>query len=227
MTSLLETLGITSDPSTPVTEPIVVTATITSVSPDVALVVTADAREAVLPISEWYPNRRWQVGDVHQMLLMETTGRPVVSTVRPELVEALYHGLVPELLSGQVRIMSIARSAGLRSKVAVASTGGTADPVAAMIGREANRVKLISSLLEGERIDIVAWSPDTQVYLKNALAPARVSRVVITDRGATAFAPAHQMSAAVGSAGLNSQLAGQLIGLPVVVAVEDASGETR
>ena len=117
--------------------------------------------------------------------------------------------------------MSIARAAGLRSKVAVASTGGTADPVAAMIGRDANRVKLVSQLLEGERIDIVAWSPVTETYLKNALAPAKVSRVQVTERGATAFAPAHQMSAAVGSSGLNSQLAGQLIGLPVIVAVDD------
>jgi len=221
MRSVLETLGL--DDVVAPSEPTVVTATITSVTPDVAMVVTSDAREAIMPISEWYPNRRWRVGDTHQMLLLDGGSHPVASVVRPELVEAIYHGLVPELLTGQVRIMSVARAAGVRSKVAVASTGGTVDPVAAMIGRDANRVRLVGQLLEGERIDIVAWNPDPAVFLANALAPARISRVEISERSATAYAPAHQMSAAVGQQGLNSQLAGHLLGLPVVVAQDKSA----
>ena len=218
MQSVLDTLGL--DLATPVAEPIVVTITITSVTPDVALVVTDDGREVILPISEWFDGRPFTVGSRHLALLMETPGRPVCSTSRPELVEALFDGLVPELLSGQVRIMSVARVPGVRAKIAVAATGGTVDPVAALIGREANRVKLVSSQLSNERLDIIAWHPDPEVYLKNALAPARISRVEITDRAATVYAPPHQMSAAVGSSGLNSQLAGQLLGLPVTVVAE-------
>ena len=220
MQSLLETLGIVLPESTPSPEAVVATITITATDPDAAAVVTSTGRVGILPVSEYYPNQRWQVGDKLLALMAEGPHQPLFSVVRPELVEAVYDGIVPELLSGQVRIMSVARSAGLRTKVAVASTGGTADPVAAMIGRDANRVRLVGQLLGGERIDIVAWNPVPEVYLANALAPAKVSRVVITPHGATAYAPHHQMSAAVGHGGLNSQLAGQLMGLPVVIAAD-------
>jgi N utilization substance protein A len=219
MRSVLETLGIDLDqPLTP--EPTVVTATFTSTTPDVAVVITHDGVEAIVPISEWYPNRRWAVGDTYQMLLLDQAPRPIASAVRPELVEAVYDGLVPELVAGTVRIMSVARAAGLRTKIAVAATASTtADPVAAMIGRDANRVRLVGALLY-ERIDVIAWHPDPEVYLANALAPAKVTRVEITETGARAFTPSHQMSAAVGHQGLNSQLAGQLLGIPVTVVAE-------
>lgn len=220
--SILEILGI-SDESDQTSAPAhkVVTGEIISFTPDVALVKLSDSSEAILPISEYFPDQKFQVGVRFQMLLLNGASRPVCSVVRPELVEALYAGVVPEMRTGLVRIMSVARSAGVRSKVAVAITSDSpVDPVAALIGKDANRVNLVRSLLGGERIDIVAWHIDPEVYLVNALAPARVSRVEVTDRGATVYAPSHQMSAAVGAGGLNSQLAGQLLGLPVVVVPE-------
>ena len=221
MQNILETLGIElPEHEGATTESTVVSITVESVTPDAALVTTGDGRTAILPVSEYYPHRRWQVGDTMVALLSEGPRLPMCSVVRPELVEAIYDGIVPELLSGQVRIMSVARAAGVRAKVAVATTGGTVDPLAAMIGREANRVRLVSDLLGGERIDIVAWNPDPEIYLANVLAPAKVTRVVLTDHGATAYAPPHQMSAAVGHGGLNSQLAGQLLGMPVVIVVD-------
>jgi N utilization substance protein A len=225
MQNVLETLGISIGNDIQATpDPVVVTGTITSASSDVALVSLPDGREAIMPVSEFFPNRRWVNGETLQMLLMESPGRPVCSVVRPELVEAIYDGVVPELRTGQVRIMSVARAAGVRSKVAVAATSDApTDPVAAMIGRDANRVNLVRSLLGGERVDIVAWHADPETYLINALAPARVTRVEVTDRGATVHAPSHQMSAAVGYAGLNSQLAGQLLGLPVIVVADTQS----
>lgn len=217
--SILEILGISDDnDQTASPDHTVVTGTITSFSPDVAMVSLPDGSEAILPVSEFFPDRKFTAGLRMPMLLLTGSARPVCSVARPELVEALYAGVVPELRSGLVRIMSVARSAGQRSKVAVALTSDSpVDPVAAMIGRDANRVTLVRNLLGGERIDVIAWHTDPATYLINALAPARVARVEVTDRGATVYAPSHQMSAAVGSSGLNSQLAGQLIGLPVVV----------
>lgn len=213
--SVLEILGL-DEP----TNYSVVTATITECTPDIAMVETRDGTRAVLPASEFYPNTPFQKGETYQLLLFERSPTPICSAVRPELVSAVFSGISPEIREGTVRIVSIARSAGQRSKVAVAATVAGLDPVAALIGREANRVKTVGSLLNGERLDIVAFHADADRYLMNALAPAAVSRVEIDGDVATAYAPPHQMSAAVGSAGLNSQLAGQLLGLPVRIAAE-------
>lgn len=201
----------------------VVTATVTSATDDVALLALADGTEGIMPVSEFYPDRRWAVGDTYRLLRMGDGPRPMLSAVRPELLIYLFEGIVPELRSGAVRIMEVSRAPGVRAKVAVAGTADDGlDPVASLIGRKANRVRSVAADLEGERIDIVAWHPDPQVFLANALAPAEVSRVEVDGRDATAFVPPHQMSAAVGGGGLNSVLAGQLVGLMVTVAPEVA-----
>jgi N utilization substance protein A len=193
----------------------VVTGEITATTGDVAVVTLRDGTTAVLPSSEFYPNQPFVKGAIYQLLLLGVHPTPVVSAVRPELITALYAGITPELRTGLVRVMSVARSAGVRSKVAVAATQPGIDPVAALVGRDANRVKAMAALLAGERLDIIPFHPVAETYLANALAPAAVTRVVISGDTATAYAPAHQMSAAVGAAGLNSQLAGQLLGLTV------------
>lgn len=203
-------------------EPRVVTAKVVSASPDVALLRTLNigkrrGEELVLPITEWYPNAVWRTDEVVTVMQMDRGPRALASAARPELVEALFAGVSPEVRSGSVRIMGVARAAGVRCKVAVAATEAGIDPKAALIGRGANRVKSVSQALRGERIEIIAWHPDDAEYLRSALAPAEVTDVEIVDGKATARAPHHLMSAAVGGSGLNSQLAGQLVGVQVTI----------
>jgi N utilization substance protein A len=199
------------------TELKVVTATVTSATPDVATLRTAAGVEAYLPVTEFYPNRRWAVGERYQLLQVHGGPRPQLSAVRPELITALLEGLSPEVRDGSVRVMAVARAAGVRAKVAVAATQEGVDAVAACVGRGANRVKALASLLAGERVDVIAWHADRETYLRNALAPAAVERVRFEGTKAIATAPAHMMSAAVGGSGLNSMLAGQLTGYTVVI----------
>jgi N utilization substance protein A len=218
-TNLLESLGISIED---IFAPRVVTATVTSASADVAVLRTlgiegSPSLEAVLPATEWYPTRRWELGATYQLLQIDKGPRPLLSAVRNELIEQLFAGVSPEVRSGAVRIMGIARNPGVRTKVAVAACENGVDPIAACVGRRASRVRLISSILLGERLDVVAWHPDQADFLRSALAPAAVSRIEIDGEEARAYAPAHQMSAAVGGAGQNSQLAGQLVGLRVTV----------
>lgn len=196
----------------------VVTATIISANPDVASLRTSEGYEGIMPVTEFYPTRRWAVGQTYQLLQLGPGPRPLLSAVRPELVEALLMGLCPELRAGTVRVMGTARSAGVRTKLAVAPTEAGVDAVAACVGRGANRVKTLITSLAGERVDVVPWHPDLEVYLRNALAPAAVAEIRIEGNKAVAVAPDHMMSAAVGGAGLNSALAGQLTGLHVVIA---------
>jgi len=217
---ILDGLGL-GDPTTPFAVRLV-TARVTAASPDVALL-TVEAEnpyEAVMPVTEYYPDKQWEEG---QRLVLEQLGappRPLLSTNRPEIVSLLLDGFVPEVRAGQVRVMGIARAPGVRAKVAVAATDLNVDPVASCVGRAANRVRAIGQLLGGERIDVIPWHPDAATYLSNALAPAAVSRVEINGTRAVAVAPTHQMSAAVGGGGLNAALAGQLVNLKVIVIAE-------
>lgn len=219
MSQIMAALGLAQEEAF---EPRVVTAKVISATSDVALLRTANVgkrkgQDLVLPVTEWYQNSEWNVDDLVHVLQLDNGPRSLASAARPELVEALFAGVSPEVRSGAVRIMGVARAVGVRCKVAVAATETGVDPKAALIGRNANRVKAVSAALRNERIEIVAWHPEPGEYLRSALAPAEVSDVVIEDGKATAKAPHHLMSAAVGGSGLNSQLAGQLVGVQVTI----------
>lgn len=219
MTSVLEDLGI--QVGTHDADARVVRAFAVSVSVDMATfeVTGPDGSvfEAIAPATEFYPDRQWQAGETYHMLQLSGGSRPLLSTARNDLVAALLAGYVPEVRTGQVRIQGMVRLPGVRSKVALAATEDGLDPIAACVGRRANRVKAISAALLGERVDLVAWHPDQDRYLMNALAPAQIERVNIDGMRAIAYAPAHQMAAAVGKGGLNSSLAGRLAGVKVAV----------
>jgi N utilization substance protein A len=227
MSTLIATLGL--EPAAAVEDfvPRVVTATVVRANADSALLsfATVDGEvTAMMPITEFLPGHRWAVGERYVALQVEggstraETGLPpLLSATRPELVEALFAGVSPEVRDGSVRLMSIARRPGLRTKVAVAATEKDVDPIAACVGRQHNRVDAVRAALGGEQVDVVSWHPDRAEFLKNALQPAAVSSVTIDEDAKTALAvaPGHQMSAAVGGGGLNSALAGQLLGLTV------------
>lgn len=225
MRSIIDTLGLSVDDTDTDFEPKVVTATVVSASPDVALLRTLDlgdgtSFDAVMPVTEFYPNATWAVGKTYQLLQLGPGPRPVLSAVRPELLTALLTGVSPEIRSGTVRVMGVARQPGVRAKVAVAPTDANVDAIGSCVGKAANRVRLLGDILNGERVDIIAWHPERESYLRNALAPAAVTGIEIEGDRAVAYAPAHLMSAAVGGGGLNSQLAGQLLGLNVTIASE-------
>lgn len=219
MSAIMEALGLEED--TYGIGDRVVSAQVLSASKDVAVLQVTDVdgktRDAIMPVTEWYPHRRWTTGDRYQLMEVSSGSRPMLSAARPALAVALLAGVSPEVRSGAVRVMSVARNPGVRVKIAVAATSEGFDPIAACVGKGACRVKYLTAALQGERVDIVAWHPDQETYLANSLAPARVDRVEITDNTATAYAPPHLMSAAVGAGGLNSRLAGELTGLTVTI----------
>ena len=197
------------------------TGIITETSSDVAYVRLVDGRNVTMPRDEWFDDIQWQMDwQVAVVLLDEDASVPTASAVRPEAVSGLYLGVTPELLDGRVKIMSVARAAGDRTKIAVAATTDEIDAVGAMVGRKANRSRLVSERLRGERIDIISWSDDPKTAIANALAPANVEKVVIKGDKATAYVAPHQMSAAVGRNGINTLLASELTGYTIKIEVK-------
>lgn len=225
MTSMHEALGLEPDAGADAFSPYLITATVTSSNTDAAVLSFTHAGQVVagvLPITEQIPASTWAVGETHQVVLCEAItpgGRPRLSAVRRELVTETLAALSPEVRTGTVRIMAVARRPGVRTKVAVASTVADLDPVASCVGRAHNRVDALRAALGGEQVDIIAWHPDKEMFLRNALQPAAISTIEINleEKTAVAAAPHHQMSAAVGAGGLNSALAGKLVGLMVKI----------
>lgn len=223
MYDIFDTLGIERPAGMVAFEPRVVTGTIKATNADAALVefTTPEGKTGtgILPITETLRSRSWAVGSEHLLLQCDGSKRPMLSAVRPGLVEAVLGGICPEVRDGRVRVMGVARRPGARTKIAVAPTTPTVDAVAACVGRRHNRVDSIKEALGGEQVDIIAWHPDPHIYLQNAMQPAKIDKVAIdpTTRSAVVQAPSHQMAAAVGGNGLNSVLAGRLLGVTVRV----------
>jgi N utilization substance protein A len=175
--------------------------------------------EAVLPNNEqsrldgYTFNQRMKF---YIMKVDERRNRPViiVSRSHPNLVRRLFEQEVPEISSGVVEIINIAREAGSRTKMAVASSDPNVDSVGACVGQRGLRVQSIIDELNGEKIDIIEWDPDPVVYISHALSPAKVIRVEINEeeQSATVVVPDHQLSLAIGREGQNARLAARLTG---------------
>src|SRR5207302_308475 len=121
---------------------------------------------------------------------------------------------VPEIADGVVVIKSVAREAGARSKIAVASTDDKVDPVGACVGHRGSRVQSVVNELYGEKIDIVRWNADPKEYITQALSPAKVMSVAVNEdaKGAFVVVPDNQLSLAIGKEGQNVRLAARLTG---------------
>lgn len=194
---------------------------VTAVTADSAAVsYVDDGREVsgVLPVSAANPRFSWSAGSVFDALRISDAPHVQFSCSDVRVVERLYASVVPDIRSGDVVVMGVVRVAGARTKIAVASTREGLDPVAALIGRGHNRVDYVKAALGGEQVDVIAWNPVREVFLSNALQPARVSDVRIDESAEVGYArvESHQMAAAVGGKGLNSLLAGELVGLQQV-----------
>lgn len=150
--------------------------------------------------------------------------RPVVFVSRshPNLVRRLFEQEVPEISEGIVEIVSIAREAGSRTKIAVAASDPNVDPVGACVGQRGMRVQNVISELHGEKIDIVEWDADLVTFISNALLPAKVIRIDLyeAEQSATVVVPDHQFSLAIGREGQNARLAAKLTGWKIDIRSE-------
>jgi N utilization substance protein A len=175
--------------------------------------------EAIIPWREQNPRERFRQGEPIRAVLKKLEETPkgprlILSRADPEFVASLFKLEVPEIYQGVVKIIDIAREAGGRTKIAVVSNDDSIDPVGACVGLKGSRVQAVVSEMSGERIDIVPWHPDPEIYAKRALAPAKVAKVISeTDQKViTAIVDEDQLSLAIGRNGQNVRLASQLIG---------------
>jgi N utilization substance protein A len=175
--------------------------------------------EAILPITEQVRNERYRVGQRLKVYLLEVAQtnkgpRVVVSRSHPDLVRRLFELEVPEVFNGIVEIKAIAREAGYRSKVAVAARQEGIDPVGCCVGLRGIRIQNIVNELNGEKLDVVKWSPDASVFVTSALSPAQVLSVELDKENgiATVIVPDKQLSLAIGKEGQNARLAARLTG---------------
>jgi N utilization substance protein A len=170
--------------------------------------------EAIIPWKEQNPRERFRQGDPIRAVLKKVEETPkgprlILSRADPLFVAALFKLEVPEIYQGIVELREIAREVGGRSKIAVSSRDDSIDPVGACVGLKGSRVQAVVAELGGERIDIVPWHPDTEVFARRALAPARVAKVISNpDRQVIiAIVDEDQLSLAIGRNGQNVRLA--------------------
>lgn len=151
----------------------------------------------------------------------------ILSRSHPNLLAALFELEVPEVASGSVEIKGIAREAGFRSKVAVASNQDGVDPVGSCVGQKGVRVQAITNELGGEKLDLILWSPDTERFIVASLSPAKAIDIEVNTEEKTAKVTVldDQLSLAIGKEGQNVRLAAKLTGYRIDIVGENA-GET-
>lgn len=179
--------------------------------------------QAIMPKSEQIQSERYYPGQRLKVYLKDVERgfrgpQLVVSRGCPEFVEWLFRAEVPEMESGAVSIKGIAREAGVRSKIAVASSVAGVDPVGTFVGGHGTRVNAVMSEVgEQEKIDIVVWSDDLKTYISSALSPTKVNRVEIHEdaKKAGVFVDEDQLSIAIGKSGQNVRLASKLTGYDI------------
>lgn len=193
--------------------------TVQSVSPQ-GVILNLGRTEASLPHNQQIPGERYRVNQRLRAYVLEVRKsnrgpQIIVSRSHRNMLRRLLELEVPEVFSGTVEIKAIAREAGSRSKVAVAATQEGVDPVGSCVGMRGIRIQNIVNELNGEKVDVVAWDPDTATFIANALSPARVSNVLLdaesgTSKTATVIVPDDQLSLSIGKEGQNARLAAKL-----------------
>ena len=191
------------------------------------MIINLGRTDAILPKDQQIAKRSFKQGDRIRAYLKEVrqTSRDsqlILSRTCDEFLSKLFQLEVPEMAEGIVRVMGVSREPGFRAKIAVSSSESDVDPVGACVGMKGSRVQNVVQELQGERIDIVTWSPDPAKYVYNALAPAHVS-MVMADEDAHSLlvvVPNDQLSLAIGRQGQNVRLASKLIGWRIDVKSE-------
>jgi N utilization substance protein A len=185
--------------------------------------------ESLLPRKEQSRGEQWNQGERIRVaiedVLKEAKGPQIItSRSSPELLKRLFEMEVPEIYDGTVVIKSAVREPGERAKIAVSSTERDVDPVGACVGMKGSRVQAIIRELRGEKIDIIEWSEEPSVFAANALSPAKVNQVRITDiesRQMEVIVNEDQLSLAIGKRGQNVRLATKLVGWNIDIRSEE------
>lgn len=187
--------------------------------------------QAIMPMSEQIQNERYHPGQRLKVYLKDIERgfrgpQLVVSRGNTDFMEWLFRAEVPEMESGAVAIKAIAREAGVRSKIAVASTVQGVDPVGTFVGGHGTRVNAVMSEVgEQEKIDIVVWDEDPIKFIENSLSPTKVNSVTINDKDKKAAVKVDedQLSIAIGRSGQNVRLASKLSGYEIDIVSENES----
>ncbi|WP_273722554.1 transcription termination factor NusA [Bartonella sp. AU18XJBT] len=190
--------------------------------------------EAIVRRDELIPRESFRYGDrirafvndVHR----ETRGPQIfLSRTHPQFMVKLFTMEVPEIYDGIIEIKSVARDPGSRAKIAVVSRDGSIDPVGACVGMRGSRVQAVVAELQGEKIDIIPWSPDAATFVVNALQPAEVSKIILDEDAERieVIVPDDQLSLAIGRRGQNVRLASQLTGWNIDILTEKEESENR
>ena len=185
-------------------------------------------RDEGLPREAFRPNDRIRayLYDVRR----ETRGPQLfLSRTHPQFMAKLFAQEVPEIYDGIIEIKAVARDPGSRAKIAVISKDSSIDPVGACVGMRGSRVQAVVQELQGEKIDIIPWSPDAATFIVNALQPAEVSKVVLDEDAGRidVVVPEEQLSLAIGRRGQNVRLASQLTGWDIKIMTEAEESERR
>jgi N utilization substance protein A len=205
----------------------IVTGTVRRVE-DGNITLEVNKTEAFFSAREKIPNEDFLRGATVKALITQvqktTKGAQVyVSRTHPRFLAKLLELEIPEIANGNIEIKDLVRQPGERAKVAVLSREKDIDAVGACIGVKGNRILSISKELQGEKIDIIEWSPHPLTYAKAALSPARIDRVLLTsaqEKIMQAIVPRDQLSLAIGKKGINVKLASRLIGWKIEIKQE-------
>src|SRR3990170_1288413 len=190
--------------------------------------------EAIIRRDELLPREVFRNGDRVRAYIYDVRREPrgpqiFLSRTHPQFTSKLFTQEVPEIYDGIVEIKAVARDPGSRAKIAVISRDSSVDPVGACVGMRGSRVQAVVNELQGEKIDIIPWSPDIATFVVNALAPAEVAKVVLDEdkERIEVVVPDAQLSLAIGRRGQNVRLASQLTGWDIDILTEQEESERR
>lgn len=190
--------------------------------------------EGLLRRDEILPRESFRTGDRVRAYIADVRQEPrgpqiFLSRTHPQFMAKLFAQEVPEIYDGIIEIKAVARDPGSRAKIAVVSHDSSIDPVGACVGMRGSRVQAVVGELQGEKIDIIPWSPDPATFVVNALAPAEVSKVVLDEEQGRieVVVPDEQLSLAIGRRGQNVRLASQLTGWDIDILTEEEESQRR
>ncbi|UYY56890.1 transcription termination factor NusA [Sphingomonas sp. S2-65] len=198
------------------------------------VVVDLGRAEGVIRRDQQIPREVVRVGDRVRSVVLnvrrENRGPQIfLSRAHPDFMKKLFAQEVPEIYDGIIEIKAAARDPGSRAKIGVISHDSSIDPVGACVGMKGSRVQAVVQEMQGEKIDIIPWSPDTATFVVNALQPANVARVVIDEEEdrIEVVVPDDQLSLAIGRRGQNVRLASQLTAKAIDILTETDASEKR
>ena len=198
------------------------------------VIVDLGRAEAICRRDELLPRENFRNGDRFRALISdvrsESKGPQIfLSRTHPRFMALLFGQEVPEIYDGIIEIKAVARDPGSRAKIAVLSNDSSIDPVGACVGMRGSRVQAVVNELQGEKIDIIQWSPDNASFIVNALAPAEVMKVVLDEdvQRIEVVVPDDQLSLAIGRRGQNVRLASQLTGWEIDILTNSEESERR